>query len=120
MKNLKLIIVAMIVCIIIVSIALVYSIPGDLNDEFAKCLTEKGAEIYGSYKCPACQKQKLDFGDSFQYINYFECDPNGPEPDIQSCIDNGIEKLPTWVYNGEKYIGYKSFNELSEITGCEL
>lgn len=42
-------------------------------DEFAQCLTEKWAIMYGSASCPHCQSQKAMFGDSFQYVTYVEC-----------------------------------------------
>ena len=61
-------------------------------DEFAKCLTQKGAVMYGAVWCPHCIEQKAAFGDSFKYINYVECPDN-----TQLCIDKGISGYPTWI-----------------------
>ncbi len=61
-------------------------------DDFAKCLTQKGAVMYGAVWCPHCKEQKAAFGDSFKYINHIECPDN-----TQLCIDKGIQGYPTWI-----------------------
>lgn len=61
-------------------------------DEFAKCLTEKGAVMYGAEWCTHCKEQKAAFGDSFKYIKYIECPEN-----ILLCTDKGINGYPTWI-----------------------
>jgi protein-disulfide isomerase len=92
--------------------------PG-IYDDFAKCLTEKGAIFYGSFQCPHCKTQKEMFGNSFQYVNYVECGPlRGPI--ASECIDAGIEAYPTWIINGIKYTGTQDLSKLSQLTGCPL
>jgi hypothetical protein len=88
--------------------------PGQ-HDDFAKCLTEKGAKIYGADWCHNCQSQKRKFGKSFQYVEYIECERNP-----QQCLDAGIESYPTWIYNDETRVGVRSLEEISSWTGCEL
>ena len=88
--------------------------PGEY-DEFAKCLTENGAVMYGTDWCTYCKKEKDLFGNSFKYINFNNCDQNRGE-----CTINGVESYPTWIINGEKYIGLRQLEELSELTGCEI
>ena len=59
------------IIVLAVSAYSVYSInkPG-LYDNFAKCLTEKGAVMYGAMDwCKFTQAQKAMFGKSFKYIN---------------------------------------------------
>ena len=68
-------------------------------DEFAKCLTQKGAVMYGAEWCPHCKDQKAAFGDSFKYINYVECPDN-----TQLCIDKGIQGYPTWIISSSSTI----------------
>src|SRR3989344_5252951 len=43
-------------------------------DALAKCMTAKGATMYGTNWCPHCQDQKRLFGASFKYINFVDCD----------------------------------------------
>lgn len=88
-------------------------------DETAKCLTENGAVMYGAYWCPHCQAQKADFGSSFQYINYTECDPNGENANPAACQEAGISGYPTWIINGQQYPGEQTIDKLKELTGCQ-
>ncbi len=89
-------------------------------DKFAQCLADNGAKMYGAYWCPHCANQKADFGDSFKFVDYVECDPRGENPRVQMCYDAGIQGYPTWEINGLQYPGEQSLQELSKLTGCEL
>ncbi|MEM4359635.1 MAG: thioredoxin family protein [Candidatus Bilamarchaeaceae archaeon] len=84
-------------------------------DNFAKCLTEKGAIMYGADWCPHCQNQKRIFGDSFRYINYINCEKN-----YTTCVSAKIEGIPTWIIDGRRYTGEQSLQALANITGCNL
>src|ERR1700756_4791741 len=46
-------------------------------DDFARCISAKGAKMYGAFWCPHCEEQKEQFGSSFQYVNYVECGVKG-------------------------------------------
>lgn len=96
----------LIIGIIVYSIS-VYSSPG-LYDDFAKCLSEKGAVMYGAMGwCKYTQAQKAMFGRSFKYINYHEFTELP-----------GIKKTPTWVISGKWHENTQSFDKLAELTGC--
>ena len=89
----------------------VYSInkPGPYDD-FAKCISEKGAVMYGAMDwCKYTQAQKAMFGKSFKYIAYHEFN------DLP-----GIRKTPTWVINGAWNENVQSFDKLAALTGCKL
>ncbi|MFH1133745.1 MAG: hypothetical protein V1735_04590 [Nanoarchaeota archaeon] len=84
-------------------------------DDFAKCLTEKGAKMYGAYWCGHCQNQKTAFGESWQYVTYIECG-RGENP---ACDDAGIEGYPTWIFaDGSRQSGELTFPQLAAKTGC--
>ena len=88
-------------------------------DDFAKCLTEKGANFYGSLQCPACAKQKDLFGKSVKYVNYIECGPlSGPQNQI--CKDADVRVYPTWTLGNETLEGVISLEELAQWTSCSL
>ena len=110
--------IILIILVIAVFIYL-YNKPGRYDD-FAKCLSEKGLKMYGSYQCSACAKQKTLFGKSFEFIDYVECGPlSGPVNQI--CIDNNINAYPIWIdNNGDQYRGVQSLKDLEEIGGCRL
>ena len=106
------IVAALIGFIVVVTVAYsVYSInkPGQY-DNFAKCLTERGAVMYGAMDwCKFTQGQRAMFGKSFKYINYREFNQL-----------KEIKKTPTWVINGEWYENAQSFDKLAALTGCKL
>jgi hypothetical protein len=106
-------IIAGVIGIILLSIVSysVYSInkPGPY-DNFAKCLAEKGAVMYGAMQwCKYTQAQKAMFGKSFKYVNYHEF---GDLP--------GIKTTPTWVVNGQWQENVQSFDKLAALTGCKV
>ncbi|MBI2546422.1 hypothetical protein HYV81_04535 [Candidatus Woesearchaeota archaeon] len=79
-------------------------------DAFAKCLTDKGAVMYGAIGwCQYTKQQAAWFGNSFKYVNYKDYKET-----------QGIRKTPTWEINGERYEGVQSFDRLSQLTGCPL
>lgn len=99
---------------LIIFAGLAYSIYSYLRpsslDDFAKCLSEKGAVMYGAMDwCKYTQAQKGMFGNSFKYINYHEY------KDLP-----GIKKTPTWVINGAWHENVQSFDKLASLTGCRL
>lgn len=89
--------------------------PNTRLDSFAKCLTEKGVVMYGTYWCSHCKAEKERFGDSFKYINYVEC-----SEETEKCELKGIEGVPAWEINGVIYEGEQGLQKLSELSGCEV
>jgi hypothetical protein len=87
----------------------------DIHGDFAKCLSDNGAIMFGTKTCGHCKNQKELFGGSFRYINYVECTEQ-----METCEQNGISGVPTWLINGEKYPGEQSLERLSQISGCDL
>ncbi|HIJ01189.1 TPA: hypothetical protein HA363_00925 [Candidatus Woesearchaeota archaeon] len=89
-------------------------------DEFAQCLTEKGAKFYGATWCPHCTNQKELFGDSFKYVVYVECaDKDNPQVQTPECEAAGISGYPTWIINDKQYPGEQTLEGLAKLTGCE-
>ena len=110
MKN-KILISLSILTILFLS-ACTTSQPGKL-DEFAQCLTENDATMYGTEWCPHCAAQKEMFGSSFQYVNYVDCDKNR-----QACTNAGVKGYPTWQIGGANYEGSQKLYDLAKNTGC--
>jgi len=81
------------------------------KNDFAKYLTERGIVMYGTEWCSHCKTQKKLFGNSFQYINYVDCDKN-PE----QCKDAGISGYPTWKINNQNYPGVQTLERLAELS----
>jgi len=94
-------------------------------DTFAQCIDTNGVNMYGSFRCGACAKERKLFGDSFQYINEIECHPEGENPQTELCLAKGIEGTPTWILeqNGtemKRFQGYMDLEDLADFSGCQL
>ncbi len=91
------------------------------SQSLAKCLTDKGAVMYGAYWCPHCAKQKELFGEDFQFIKYQECDPSGENGDPQLCQDAGVGAYPTWIdAQGNKLSGTQPLEILANWSNCNI
>lgn len=89
-------------------------------DQLARCLTEKGAKMYGAFWCPHCVSQKKDFGSSWQYINYIECSLPDGKTQTGECREAGIDGYPTWEFaDGSRIGGQISPEDLAQKTDCE-
>ena len=87
-----------------------------VHDEFAACLTEKGAKMYGTEWCSHCKDQKAMFGASFKKVNYIDCEIKKAD-----CAAAGVSGYPTWILaDGSKLIGAQSLKTLADKTGCSL
>ncbi|MEK6876455.1 MAG: hypothetical protein AABX63_03530 [Nanoarchaeota archaeon] len=111
-KKVILISIALIVFVLIIA-GIGYSYinskkPGPLDD-FAKCLKEKGAVMYGASFCQYSHAQKGMFGNSFKYVDYRDFSE-----------DSNVKKTPTWLINGAYYQNVQTFDRLASLTGCTL
>jgi len=84
------------------------------EEGLAKCLTEKGAVMYGSAWCDFTKGQKQTFGDAFQYVAYVECTENQ-----ESCHGKGVTIYPTWVINDKSYPGEQQLIFLAGLSDCD-
>lgn len=115
--------------------------------DFAACLADSNATMYGFDACPHCNKQKSLLGrEAFkEQIEdrgfYVECQPRSEATEAlgdrasristveplppsttqgEACSINLGAGTPTWVIDGEKYVGEQSLIDLANATGCEL
>ncbi|MFH1575786.1 MAG: hypothetical protein ABIB55_02475 [Candidatus Nealsonbacteria bacterium] len=90
------------------------------SESFTQCLTEKGMKFYGSKNCSWCDKEKTLLGDSLQYIDYIEC-VGDDDQWTKECQDAQITSVPTWqLPDGAKEPGFKTLEQLAEVSGCSL
>ncbi len=78
-------------------------------DDFAKCLSGKGAVMYGAPFCQYSQAQKNMFGKSFKFINYKDFSEN-----------SNVKITPTWEINGDLIERVQSLDRLAELTECSI
>jgi hypothetical protein len=92
---------------------------------FARCLTEKGWVMYGSFTCSACRAQRKAFGKAFSHIEEIECNPHAPNTQVDLCLEKKIGKTPTWILEKneketKRIEGYQLLENLAPKSGCEL
>ncbi|HIG52032.1 hypothetical protein CXT76_00765 [Candidatus Parvarchaeota archaeon] len=91
-----------------------------ISGNFAKCLSDNGAKMYGASWCGACKKQKEIFGSSFKHVNYIECASSGGGQSA-TCSSANIEAYPTWEFSdGSRTSSVLGVNQLAQLTGCSL
>lgn len=96
------------------------TVSGEADIALAKHLTSTGAKKYGAFWCPHCFEQKQLFGKAgFSEVDYVECDPQGENPQRDTCIAKGIQSFPTWEIDGKLYPGTKVLDELAELSKYE-
>lgn len=84
-------------------------------DGFAKCLSDKGAVMYGALSwCKYTQAQRAMFGRSFKHLDYIDY-TEFPEEEFGE-----IKKTPTWIINGKVYENVQSIGKLAQLSGCEI
>ena len=88
--------------------------PGNYDD-FAKCLAEKGAVIYGNDACQYTNRQLNFFGNSKKYLNYVKCSESR-----ELCDQKGVRSTPTWEIQGQTYPQVQTFERLATLSGCKL
>ncbi|MFH0929366.1 MAG: hypothetical protein V1818_03350 [Candidatus Aenigmatarchaeota archaeon] len=114
-NNIKYFLLIVLIAIIVIIWFIFSADSGGNYDEFAKCLTENGATMYGTSWCSHCNNQKDMFGSSFKYVDFVDCDQNK-----LLCDNAGVEGYPTWRIDDSNYPGEKTLQNLSNLSGCEL
>jgi glutaredoxin len=81
------------------------------SEQVAKYIGEHST-VYTQQGCSHCIEQENLFGANWKYIHsvdYFA--------DPQAFIDANIKATPTWVINGQQYVGVQSIDTLKNLTG---
>ncbi len=107
-------IVVVLIIIVAAFLAINYSLrPRETLDCDVMCCIGNNSILFASTGCSHCINQIKLLGDSIENFTIIYCDK-----DTQACIDAEIMGVPTWIINGEKYVGTQSLDKLKELTGC--
>jgi hypothetical protein len=100
-----------IILIIIILVIFAYNKPvPETSEEVAKCIGSK-SELYIQLGCHACDTQEKIFGENYKYLNTIDC-----FYEREKC--SNIKATPTWIINGDKYLGVQSIEKIRELTKC--
>ena len=90
-----------------------YVLGEDQKVAFAQCIADNGAVFYESERCAECEEQRTLFGErAWAIIETKLCDST------TRCT--GLSRLPAWEVEGKIHYGFKTFNELDELSSCEI
>ena len=87
-----------------------------VTKQLAQCIGSNSA-IYIQAGCHACSGQENIFGKNWQYLNITDCAYN-PQACIAIIDEKGYIHTPTWIINGQQYLGVQSIETLKKLTGC--
>lgn len=104
--------ISIILGIIILSAIILNSPKQEVSEEIAKCIGENSI-MYVQLGCHACEISEDLFGENIQYLNTVDC-----FAEREKCIEEKIEKTPTWIINNQKIEGVQSLETLKYLTGC--
>ena len=119
MRKEKLITISVVVLILLVAGGVIFfkntsfTVKDTPSEEVARYIGEHSV-LYVLPTCSHCKDQEDLFGVNVKYLNIIDC---SNIENRQKCIDAGIINVPTWIINGEKYVGKKTIEELKELTG---
>ncbi len=87
------------------------------SEKVAKWIGEHSV-LYFSPSCPHCLEQEKIFGSNLKYLNMVDCTK---EENRQKCIEalGSDLRVPTWIIDGQKYVGVQSIEKLKELTGYQ-
>jgi uncharacterized membrane protein len=89
-------------------------------EALAQHLEETGAKYYGASWCVNCQQQSALFGDAADELPYIECSPGGRSGRVAfACVQQNIESYPTWIIDGERFVGVIQPQELARRSGFD-
>jgi len=103
--------ISIILLILLVSYVILNRTHQKISEITTRCIGGNST-LYVQLGCHACETQKEMFGKNSQYLNIIDCWYNR-----EKCSE--IKYTPTWIINGEKYVGVTSIDELKELTGCK-
>jgi len=110
MEKRSVITIIIVLAIIIVAILVLTRSHPDVSEKISKCIGENSV-LYVQTGCHVCEAQKEIFGDNYQYLDIVDC-----WVERDKCPD--IRATPTWVIDGQQYLGKMTIDELKELTGC--
>ena len=88
------------------------NLPSWVDDSMVKCISQSNL-LFKTLVCSHCKEQEQILGKYYNSFNKVDCIDNA-----EICSQNNVTGVPTWIINGQHYIGVKSWDELKNITGC--
>ncbi|MEK6898785.1 MAG: hypothetical protein AABW79_01680 [Nanoarchaeota archaeon] len=89
-----------------------YVLGEDQQIRLVQCLNEKNSVFYTMSDCVDCFRQQELFADrAFEFLQVLSCD---------DLLCENLVSIPAWEIDGKFYYGTMDFNQLSDVSGCEI
>jgi glutaredoxin len=121
MRKEKLITISTVILILLIAGGVIFlkntssTIQDTPAEKAAKWIGEHSV-LYIQAGCIHCKEQEDLFGSNVKFLTIVDCLNS---KDTQKCIDEGIESTPTWIINGQKYVGVQPVEKLKQLTGYQ-
>lgn len=86
------------------------------REDFRDCLENKGVVLYGNLSQRLTRSQIQLLGGERTVAPIYR-DVSGNETLVEA-VQNGVQKVPAFYYNGSVLSGLNSLNEIERFTGC--
>lgn len=86
--------------------------PPLINENTSVCIGENSV-LYVQLGCNHCELQENLFKENVRHLNIVDCFDK-----VDECKGVGIMRVPSWEINGTLYSGFKSPEQLKNLTGC--
>ena len=113
MKKDSLITIGVILAVIILAVIILNLPKYGVEEDLAKCIGENSI-LYIQTGCIHCEDQLELFGENQKYLNVYNC----ADDNWVRCSEENIRGTPTWIIDGQQYVGKKSIELLKSVTNC--
>lgn len=119
------VVIAGVVAAFVTFFAQTASTPTQDYTKLVECMNQAGVVYYKSVKCGNCKRQEKMLGEAYKKLNSVECHPEGPNPQVQLCVDKGVTKTPTFILEPEgveldRLEGLQPIQGLADFANCEI
>lgn len=89
-----------------------YVLGEDQQIRLVECLNQKSSVFYTKSDCVDCFRQEEIFAEqAFGLLQVLSCD---------DLLCENLASIPAWEIDGKFYYGTMDFNQLSDVSGCEI
>lgn len=81
----------------------------------ANGIVNLGGVMYGSEQNDDCQRQKMELGEFFEKIKYYQCDKHGQDKEGDETCDKLQRRYPAWKFDDRIYVGVMKREQLMTL-----
>ena len=83
--------------------------------KLANGIVNLGGVMYGSEQSDDTQRQKMEFGEFFDRIKYYQCDKHGLDKEGDDTCEKLQRKYPAWKFEDRIYVGVLDRKKMTQL-----